>query len=46
MGGVALRGDVMAGGTGSTATVYVCQTLPVPVLHIEHEIADLDTWLR
>jgi len=24
----------------------MCHTLPVPVLHIEHRIADLGTWLR
>ena len=26
--------------------MHVCHTLPVPVLHIEHQIADLGTWLR
>jgi hypothetical protein len=25
---------------------HVCHTSPMPVLHIEHEIADLGTWLR
>ena len=24
----------------------MCHTLPVPVLHIEHRIADLGTWLQ
>jgi hypothetical protein len=25
---------------------HVCHTLPMPVLHIEHRIADLSTWLQ
>jgi hypothetical protein len=39
-------GVAIARAREAAAAVPVCHTLTVPILHIEHQIADLGTWLR
>jgi hypothetical protein len=43
---VTIRRRRHSGAREGAAAVPVCHTLTVPVLHIEHRIADLGTWLR
>lgn len=37
---------IKGGGSNVGGPFTACHTLPMPVLHIEHEIADLGTWLQ